>query len=201
MLTETLLKIAFSVIGQCPLVPTSHWLQGKCKRFNWSQATYHQWHTIFLTFALTPSLFKIQDMYKEEKYSLFRSHPKGLCSSANYLLNKNEASPSVGSELAHLVHNPPPPPPLALSVLRAGAPGDRKGGGVTAGLICPSGISHNHDPSNYDMDLSYLEGSPSSSKETLLQAHRSRSAVSGWQGWWWGRVCPKGEEEWGGGEG
>jgi hypothetical protein len=29
MLTETLLRISFSVIGRCSLVPTSHWLQGK----------------------------------------------------------------------------------------------------------------------------------------------------------------------------
>jgi hypothetical protein len=30
MLTETLLKIPFSVIGRCSLVPTSYWLQEKC---------------------------------------------------------------------------------------------------------------------------------------------------------------------------
>jgi hypothetical protein len=29
MLTETLLRISFSVIGRCSQVPTSHWLQGK----------------------------------------------------------------------------------------------------------------------------------------------------------------------------
>ncbi len=34
MLTE----IPFSVISRCSLVPTSHWLQGKCARFNLSQA-------------------------------------------------------------------------------------------------------------------------------------------------------------------
>ncbi len=38
MLTETLLKIPFSEIGRCSLVPTSHWLQGKCARINLSQA-------------------------------------------------------------------------------------------------------------------------------------------------------------------
>jgi hypothetical protein len=38
MLTETLLRITISVIGQCSLVPTSHWLQGKYARFNLSQA-------------------------------------------------------------------------------------------------------------------------------------------------------------------
>jgi hypothetical protein len=38
MLTETLLRIPFSVIGRCSLVPTSHWLQGKCSRINLSQA-------------------------------------------------------------------------------------------------------------------------------------------------------------------
>jgi hypothetical protein len=30
MLNVTLLRIPFSVIGRCSLVPTSHWLQGKC---------------------------------------------------------------------------------------------------------------------------------------------------------------------------
>ncbi len=37
MLTETPFKIPFSVIGRCSLVPTSHWLQGKCARINLSQ--------------------------------------------------------------------------------------------------------------------------------------------------------------------
>ncbi len=34
MLTETLLRIPFSVIGRCSLVPTLHCLQGKCARIN-----------------------------------------------------------------------------------------------------------------------------------------------------------------------
>jgi hypothetical protein len=34
MLPETLLRILTSVIGLCSLVPTSHWLQGKCARMN-----------------------------------------------------------------------------------------------------------------------------------------------------------------------
>jgi hypothetical protein len=38
MLTETLFRIPFSVIGRCSLVPTSHWLQGKCAKINLSQA-------------------------------------------------------------------------------------------------------------------------------------------------------------------
>jgi hypothetical protein len=38
MLTETLLKIPFSVIGRFFLVQTSHWLQGKCARINLSHA-------------------------------------------------------------------------------------------------------------------------------------------------------------------
>jgi hypothetical protein len=38
MLTETLLRIPFSVIARCSLVPTSHWLQRKCARNNLSQA-------------------------------------------------------------------------------------------------------------------------------------------------------------------
>jgi hypothetical protein len=31
MLTETLLRIPFAVIGRCSLVPTSHWLQGNAR--------------------------------------------------------------------------------------------------------------------------------------------------------------------------
>jgi hypothetical protein len=34
MLTETLLRILFSVIGRYSLLTTSHWLQGKCTRIN-----------------------------------------------------------------------------------------------------------------------------------------------------------------------
>jgi hypothetical protein len=40
MLTETLLKISFYVTGRCSLLPTSHWLQGKCARINLSQAAF-----------------------------------------------------------------------------------------------------------------------------------------------------------------
>ncbi len=38
MLTKTLLRNPLSVTGPCSLVPTSHWLQGKCTRLNFSQA-------------------------------------------------------------------------------------------------------------------------------------------------------------------
>ncbi len=38
MLTETLLRISFSVICRCSQVPTSLWLQGNCPRINLSQA-------------------------------------------------------------------------------------------------------------------------------------------------------------------
>jgi len=38
MLIETLLRILFSVIGRCSLVPTSHWLQGKGGKINLSLA-------------------------------------------------------------------------------------------------------------------------------------------------------------------
>jgi hypothetical protein len=38
ILTEFLLRIPFYVIGQCSLVPTSHWQQGKCARINLLQA-------------------------------------------------------------------------------------------------------------------------------------------------------------------
>ncbi len=40
MLTETLLRIPFSVIGRCSLVPTSNLLQGKCARINLSLAAF-----------------------------------------------------------------------------------------------------------------------------------------------------------------
>jgi hypothetical protein len=38
MLTETLLKILYSLIGRCSLVPTVHWLQRKYATINLSQA-------------------------------------------------------------------------------------------------------------------------------------------------------------------
>jgi hypothetical protein len=40
MLTETLLRIFFSVIGRCSLVPTYYWLQGKSARINLSMAAF-----------------------------------------------------------------------------------------------------------------------------------------------------------------
>jgi hypothetical protein len=38
MLSEIVLRIPFSVIGRCSVVPASHWLQGKRARINLSQA-------------------------------------------------------------------------------------------------------------------------------------------------------------------
>jgi hypothetical protein len=38
MLTDALLKIPFSVIGQSSLLSTSHWLQGYCVRIKLSMA-------------------------------------------------------------------------------------------------------------------------------------------------------------------
>ncbi len=40
MLTEILLRIPCSVIRRCSLVPTSHWLQGKCARINLPSAAF-----------------------------------------------------------------------------------------------------------------------------------------------------------------
>jgi hypothetical protein len=40
MLTETLLRISFSVIGRCFLVPTSHWQQGKYAKINLSPVAF-----------------------------------------------------------------------------------------------------------------------------------------------------------------
>ncbi len=37
---DILLRIPFSVIGRCFLVPTSHWLQGKCARINLSPGAF-----------------------------------------------------------------------------------------------------------------------------------------------------------------
>jgi hypothetical protein len=48
MLTETLLRIPFSVIGRCSLVPASNWLQGKCARINLSQADFTESHATSL---------------------------------------------------------------------------------------------------------------------------------------------------------
>jgi hypothetical protein len=54
MLTATLLKIPFSVFGQRSLVPSSHWLQGKCARIKLSQAASdmilqnHRWLPLYM---------------------------------------------------------------------------------------------------------------------------------------------------------
>ncbi len=40
MLINILLRNSFDVIGRCSLVPTSHWLQGKCARINLSPAAF-----------------------------------------------------------------------------------------------------------------------------------------------------------------
>jgi hypothetical protein len=38
MLTKTILRVPFSVIGPCFLVQNSYWLQGKCAKIKLSQA-------------------------------------------------------------------------------------------------------------------------------------------------------------------
>ncbi len=40
-LTETPLRISSSVIGRCSVMPTSHWLQGKCAGINLSPAAWY----------------------------------------------------------------------------------------------------------------------------------------------------------------
>jgi hypothetical protein len=40
MLTETLLRISFTVIGQCSQVAASHWLGRKCARIKLSKAAF-----------------------------------------------------------------------------------------------------------------------------------------------------------------
>jgi hypothetical protein len=40
MLTETHLRVPFSVIGRSSLVPASHWLLEKCTRNNLSQGAF-----------------------------------------------------------------------------------------------------------------------------------------------------------------
>jgi hypothetical protein len=62
MISETLLKIIFSVIGRCFTVPTFHWLQGKFARFNFSQAVSgmifqnHRWVTVCFFIVKTAAL-------------------------------------------------------------------------------------------------------------------------------------------------
>jgi hypothetical protein len=78
MLTETLLTIPFSVIGQCSLVPTSHWLQGKCGRNNLSQAAACKhfqcqnrccrvFENVKTISACTESIVPIYNYYKHSK--------------------------------------------------------------------------------------------------------------------------------------
>jgi hypothetical protein len=41
MLTETLLRIPLSVIGQCSPVSAPHWLQGKASKFSCHMAAFN----------------------------------------------------------------------------------------------------------------------------------------------------------------
>jgi hypothetical protein len=69
MLTETLLRIPFSVIRRCSPEQTAHWLQGKCARINLSQAASgmtlqdHRWLPVSIFNAkindLVEGFFKI----------------------------------------------------------------------------------------------------------------------------------------------
>ncbi len=85
MLTETLLRISFSVIGRCSLVPTSqsHWLQGKCARINLSPAAFgiilqnHRWLPVSIFSVkiaalwslkrVTGRIFKISKSFQRSK--------------------------------------------------------------------------------------------------------------------------------------
>ncbi len=73
MLTEILLRIPFSVIGQCSLVPPSHWLQGKCARIYMPQVA----SCIILQNSRLPvSIFSVK-IGLLEWFSKFKSNIKG----------------------------------------------------------------------------------------------------------------------------
>ncbi len=75
MLTKTLLRISFSVIGRCSLVPTSHWLQGKCSRIKLSPAAFgiilqnHSW--LPLSIFSVKIAFKICKSFQRSKLNLW----------------------------------------------------------------------------------------------------------------------------------
>jgi hypothetical protein len=117
---------------------------------------------------------------------------KGLCSSVSHPANNECLAPCEGG----LAISCPPPP--WSSVPGAGAPGDREGGGVTAGQLptrmlrqgCPTALIHN----NMTMQLSYLTDHLVTTRGTPLQAHLSRSAeILGGNGGGGGRDDPREE--------
>ncbi len=102
MLTETLLRITFSMTGQCSLVPTSHCLQGKRARVNLSQAASgmilqnHRWLPVSIFSVKIAALGflkwvtgRIFNMFKFSKgqaktLSFIFSSPKNLKNCINY---------------------------------------------------------------------------------------------------------------------
>jgi hypothetical protein len=64
--TLALHRIPFSVIGQSSLVPTSHWLQGKCARINW---TGYRWLPVW--FCRITGSFLSRRILKGPKHEIF----------------------------------------------------------------------------------------------------------------------------------
>jgi hypothetical protein len=59
MLAETLLRVPFSVIGRCSLVPTSLWKQGKCARINLSHGFWYDFNIFSVKIAALGSLERV----------------------------------------------------------------------------------------------------------------------------------------------
>ncbi len=86
MLTETLLRIPFSVVGLCSPVPTCNWLQGKCAIINLSQAASgmilqnHRWLPVSIFSVkiaavgslkrVSKRIFKISKYFQRSKLKL-----------------------------------------------------------------------------------------------------------------------------------
>ncbi len=97
--SETLLRIPFSVIGRCSLVPTCHWLQGKCARNNLSQAA----SGIILQNHRRPpvSIFSV----KNRRFPVTRSLKQVTGSISNLVSNFKEQAKTFEFDFFHQLIN------------------------------------------------------------------------------------------------
>ncbi len=70
MLTKTLLKIFFCVIGRCSLVPTFHSMQGKCARI----LQYHRWLLVSI-FSVKIAALGTEVLFS---WNLFKEHSSSI---------------------------------------------------------------------------------------------------------------------------
>jgi hypothetical protein len=103
MLTETILRIPFSVIGRCSLVATSHWLQGA--RINVSKAALgmilqnHRWLPVSIV------SIKITALGSESGYArrIFKSSKEQAKTLTSFSSTKKEKTISACAESTYLL--------------------------------------------------------------------------------------------------